>query len=267
MSLHSFDIMCRNPRPKVRQRSLWVWPLATVLVACGGTTIEITSRESDVDLQSGLIAYLRFDQTDAGAVALDSSGRGHDGTPSASAPSPDVSVPPVGFVNPRSLAFNGTDQLIDLGSPPDLDISGQVTLAAWVRVLETNGYRNIVAHGFRSDPDQELSLRVHEGSYEFTAWNGLDHLASAVMTPGDVDSWHHLAGVYDGHSYRLYRDGALINERVDSFAPKQVDAPWAIGGRSATEPMAERHYAGSIDEVRIYLRALNNDEVHALARL
>jgi hypothetical protein len=236
-------------------------------VACGETTIDITNREPDVDLESGLMAYLRFDETDAGMAALDSSGHGHDGAPTASAPLPDVSVPPVGFANPRSLAFNGTDQLIDLGNPPALDVSGRVTLAAWIRVSDANGYRNIIAHGFRFDPPQELSLRIHENSYEFTAWNSIDHEATAPMTPGDIGSWHHLAGVYDGQSYRLYRDGSLIDEHPDSFLPTQVDAPWAIGGRSTTEPPTERYYSGSIDEVRIYERALSPDEIRALARL
>jgi hypothetical protein len=259
--------MRANPRPKARAGSLWFWPLAMALVACGETTIDIQNRPREVDLESGLITYLRFDETETGMVAVDSSGHGHDGTPSTSAPLPDLSVPPVGFTNARSLTFNGTDQLIDLGNPPDLDISGQLTLAAWVRVVEANGYRNVIAHGFRWDPPQELSLRVHEGRYEFTAWNSVDHQAVAAMIPGDVDAWHHLAAVYDGQSYRLYRDGLLLDEQAESFMPIQVDAPWAIGGRSAMDPADGRHYSGSIDEVRIYERALSEDEVHALARL
>jgi hypothetical protein len=259
--------MRANARPEARAGWLWFWPLALALVACGETTIDIENRERKFDLEAGLITYLRFDETEAGMVAVDSSGHGHDGMPSTSAPLPDLSVPPVGFANPRSLAFNGTDQLIDLGNPPDLDISGQLTLAAWVRTVDTNGYRNVIAHGFRWEPPQELSLRIHEGRYEFTAWNSVDHQAVAAMIPGDVDTWHHLAAVYDGQSYRLYRDGSLLNEQAESFMPIKVDAPWAVGGRSVTDPADGRHYSGSIDEVRIYERALSEDEVRALARL
>lgn len=256
-----------NSRWQRRVPLLRLWPLAGLLAACGKTTVNITSHESGVDLESGLIAYLRFDETEAGAAAIDASGYDHDGMPSTSPPTPNVSVPPVGFANPRSLAFNGSDQLVDLGSPLDLDIAGQVTLAAWMRPLETDGYRNIIAHGFRVTPDRELSLRIHDGRYEFTAWTGVDHQAGAAMTPGDVESWHHVVGVYDGQSYRLYRDGVLIAEQADTFAPTRVDAPWAVGGRSATVPVDPRFFSGSIDEVRIYDRALSDDEVRALARL
>jgi hypothetical protein len=239
-----------------------------LVVACGKTTINITDDEPPrADLESGLIAYLRFDETEAGVPAIDASGHGHDGTPSPSAPTPDVSVPPVGFSNPRSLAFNGSDQLLDLGSPPDLDVSGPVTFAAWIRALETDGYRNIIAHGYRTGPNQDLSLRIHDGVYEFTTWNGVDHWARGAITPGDVDTWHHLVGTYDGQSYRLYRDGSLIQEAPDSFAPEQLDAPWAVGGRTTAVPLDPRRFSGSIDEVRIYDRALSADEVRALARL
>jgi len=47
---------------------------------------------------------------------------------------------------------------------------------------------------------------------------------------------HHLAGVYAGETYKLYRDGELIAEQADDFAPTPVDAPWAIGGRSTPTP-------------------------------
>jgi hypothetical protein len=67
--------------------------------------------------------------------------------------------------------------------------------------------------------------------------------------------------------YRLYRDGELIAAVQDSVAPARVDAPWAVGGRSATEPEERRTFHGHIDDVRIYARALSATEVRALFRL
>ena len=51
-----------------------------------------------------------------------------------------------------------------------------------------------------------------DGDYEFTAWNAIDHMVTAPVPEGDLDSWHHVAGVFDGSSYRLYRDGELLAE-------------------------------------------------------
>jgi hypothetical protein len=255
---------------RIRLRAIGT--LAITLSACGETTITIdapeTKPDGEIELERGLVAHLRFDETEAGSEAQDASGYGHHGTPSASPPTPSLDVPSVGFANPRSLAFDGVEQLIDLGNPASLDVSGNVTLAAWIRPLAIDGYRSIVAHGFRLEPNGELSIRIYEEDYEFTFWDGMDHMASAPIPPGDVDTWHHLVGVHDAGAYRLYRDGELVVEHPDTVVPTQIDAAWAVGGRSATTPPSEeRFFAGLIDEVRIYGRALSRDEVRALFRL
>jgi hypothetical protein len=241
------------------------------LFACGETTISIDApapepEPPDIDLERGLLLYLPFDETEAGATAVDASGNGHDGTPSATPPTPSPSVPPVGFPNPSCLSFDGTDELVDLGNPATLDFPGNITVSAWVRPVALDGYRNIVAHGFRYMPSAELALRIHDGVYEFTAWNAVDHRATASVPPGDVDNWHHIVGLYDGVSYRLFRDGEPLAEQAIDFAPIEVDAPWAVGGRSTTMPPEDRFFSGLIDEVRVYGRALSPDEVRALFR-
>lgn len=259
------------PRQRTSSGPTWLSFGGTLaLAACGETAISITTpeteRETEVDLERGLLAYFPFDEAEAGTEALDASGNGHQGTPSANPPTPSLSVPPVGFPNPHSLSFDGVDQLVDLGNPESLNVTGNVTLSAWIRPLALDGFRNIVAHGFHWMPDGELALRIVAEDYEFMAWDGTDHMASAPVPPGDVDNWHHLAGVHDGETYRLYRDGELIVVHPDTFAPQRVEAPWAVGGRSATMPPGDRSFAGLIDDVRIYGRALSDEEVRALFR-
>jgi hypothetical protein len=264
--------------------------LTSVLGACGETTVAIfdppdagvEAGPPPVDLDSGLLAYFPLDETEPGTLALDTSGNEHHGAPSPSPPTPALSVPPTGFANPRSLLFSGTQEFLDLGNPPGLDISGTVTLSAWVRLLALDGFRNIVAHGWHHQPNQELALRVRgvgaqpvggveSPSYEFVAWDGQDHGVTALVPEGDLDAWHHLCGVYDGESYRLYRDGELLAEAADAVAPMRVEEAWAIGARgmpdrTTPETFDPRYMNGMIDEVRIYGRALSDDEVRALFR-
>jgi hypothetical protein len=90
-----------------------------------------------------------------------------------------------------------------------------------------------------------------------------------VIPDGDLGAWHHLCGVYDGESYRLYRDGELIAQQVDAVAPMRVEEAWAIGSRgmpdrTMPEEFDPRYFDGMIDEVRIYGRALSAFEVRAL---
>lgn len=253
--------------------------------ACGQTVVSVEGRPApdssnggvqgveppldagaSVDLTEGLLLYLPLDESEVGSVARDLSGNGHDSVPSANPPQPSTEVPPVGFVNTRSVAFDGA-QVLDLGNPETLNVEGEVTVAAWVRPLALDGFRNIVAHGFRRDPAEELALRIHDEHYQFLNWNSADHGARAPVPAGDLDTWRYLVGVYDGRMYRLYRDGELIAAVEDSVAPTRVDAPWAVGGRSAVDPEEPRCFQGNIDEVRVYARALSAAEVRALFRL
>jgi hypothetical protein len=249
--------------------SLVAVALAAALLACGETVITVETRRTPspgVDLDDGLLAYWPFDETEAGTTVVDASGHGHDGTPSPNPPAPSLSVPPVGFSNERSLSFDGVEQLVDIGNPERLDVSGNVTLSAWIRPAALDGFRNIVAHGFRNTPNRELALRIVDAEFQFTAWNSADHMASAPVPTGDVDNWHHLAGVYDGGRYLLYRDGELVAEQEDEYAPAALESPWALGGRAETTPAEGRYFSGFIDDVRIYGRALSGDEVRALFR-
>jgi hypothetical protein len=253
--------------------------------ACGQTVVSVEGRTdpdssnggaqgveplldagASVDLSEGLLLHLPLDESEVGSVARDLSGNGHDSAPSDNPPQPSTDIPPVGFVNARSLAFDGT-QVLDLGNPQTLNVEGAVTVSAWMRPLALDGFRNVVAHGYRRDPAEELALRIHNEHYQFLNWNSNDHGARAPVPAGDLDTWRHLVGVYDGRMYRLYRDGELIAAVEDSVAPTRVDAPWAVGGRSAVDPEELRAFQGNIDEVRVYARALSAAEVRALFRL
>jgi hypothetical protein len=272
-------------QPQARRAPRLLLAAAAMLWACGETTIAITDPmriEPDggptIDLQLGLLAHLPLDEAEAGAQALDVSGNGHHGTPSVSPPTPSTAVAPTGFVNPRSLEFSGTEQFLGLGNPPGLDISGTITLCAWVRVRSTDGFRNIVAHGWHHMPNEEIALRVQDNIelvvqpaplYGFVAWDGADHAAVAVIPEGDIGAWHHLCGTFDGETYRLYRDGQLVSEDADPVAPMRVQEAWAIGARGMPNPLMPetfdpRYFDGLIDEVRIYGRALSDAEVLAL---
>jgi hypothetical protein len=173
----------------------------------------------------------------------------------------------VHFPDPYSLSFNGQDQWVNAGNPTLLNAGGPISIAAWVRVTDLGDYRNVLAHGFRNNPNFEVALRIHGGSYEFTYWDSVDHFASAPFADDDMGTWTHLCGVFDGSEYRVYRNGALAASTPDSTAaPANIDTPWAIGGRAPQSDNLVRLFAGQIDDLRVYGRALSAAEVEALYR-
>jgi hypothetical protein len=68
----------------------------------------------------------------------------------------------------------------------------------------------------------------------------------------------HLAGTFDGHTMRLYVDGAEV-ATLDRPGPiKQSHFDLVIGGFA---PQSPAHFQGHLDEVRLFSRALAAGEI------
>jgi len=139
-------------------------------------------------------------------------------------------------------------------------ITDKITVAAWIRVdLFDKNYQAIVTKG-------DSSWRIaRDGTGDDIQWrcNGptpsLEVVSQANVNDGQ---WHHLAGTYDGANARLFVDGVLNGSMATTGAISKNTAPVYISGNSEK---ASRLWNGSIDDVRIYNRALTEAEVRLLA--
>jgi hypothetical protein len=158
-----------------------------------------------------------------------------------------------------AVGLNGSSG-ITVDQQPDLDFVGPITIEAWVKPVTTStGTNNVVAHGFhQSNPAAEVYLRTHNGAYQVGSWNGTDHVAAAPIPPEDIGSWVHLAGVYNGSAWELYRNGVLLATTVDPVGAIQVPAAWAVGTNAAGDG---RFFTGDIDDIRIWNRTLSQQEI------
>ena len=115
-----------------------------VMVTDGGSpalsdTATVTLRRDTVP--GGLVGHWRLDDA-SGATAQDWTGR-NDGTYQG-----DVSTL-TGPVD-GAATFDGNGDYVELGNPDHLSITGQITLAAWIKPTATDGYRNIIGLGVDS---------------------------------------------------------------------------------------------------------------------
>ncbi len=150
------------------------------------------------------------------------------------------------------LTFNGTTAYVDLGEPLALEITGPITLEAWVRPTSTSGLQNIIARGYTTGPNGEIFLRIVFGTYQvgsFVEGKAFGFTSSSVPAQ-DINSWVHVAGVYDGEKWRLFRNGELLAENlVAASGGFPMRARWAIGARGGG---GERGFNGNIRDVRIW---------------
>ncbi|MGZ3460379.1 MAG: LamG domain-containing protein, partial [Archangium sp.] len=144
------------------------------------------------------------------------------------------------------LHFNGTSSYVDLGNPSALNFSGTLTVEAWIRPQALDGLRDIVAHGYTFSPPGELYLRIFNGTYQVGTWNGQDFSGSVAAPASDIGQWVHLAGVYDGAQWLLFRNGEQVGANPSPVGVLHVEAPWAIGARGGG---SERFFQGDIRDV------------------
>lgn len=148
-----------------------------------------------------------------------------------------------------------------------------VTVAAWVRAGSAPGpYQNIVAQGASSCSYASYSLST-DGSarLRFYIWNGsaVPVAPTAAIWDG---AWHLATGTYDGAAVRLYVDGQQVGAGTPATGPVVYGLPdnrFVIGNYAGNlqDPPAcggNASFAGDIDEVSVYNRALDAAEIASL---
>jgi hypothetical protein len=201
--------------------------------------------------ESGLVAHYTFDEG-SGSVLRDASGNGNDGT-----------IRGARFVKRGRgycLEFDGVDDFVNCGNPPSLDLRDALTLEAWVfPAARVQGEPGIVGKHFES----YLLSFYSDGQcwwYISSGGNNAKHL----LTTG---AWHHLVGTFDGKMLKLYLDGKLVSaspSKFDKIKPgKNFFIGCVLGDPNAPDPNDTRtaYFPGMVDEVRVYHRALSEEEV------
>jgi hypothetical protein len=229
-------------------------------------------------LTDGLVAYWKLDEKRATDVVIDSSQLGHSGI-AVNGPMPSTSLPPVMFDDKSSRTFDGMSQYVVIGNTEEMNFEGEITMAAWVNIAAlADGCQDIVTHGYCLDPPGEVALRIGSSAcgpnlgaphaWVAGSWQGVNHFAAAPIYDLDLKAWIHIAGVYDGTAWHLYRNGEEIGRQLSTLGAVRVESDWGIGAKPpSVPPTADRFFNGSIDDVRIYRRALDPSEILELYHL
>ena len=158
----------------------------------------------------------------------------------------------------KALSFNGSSSRVTVPDSASLDLSGAMTLAAWVYPTAAMADRRVVivkerpgSNAYHLHASSANSGRALTGITS-TAWN---RLWSSSALP--VNRWTHLAATYDGMRQRLFVNGVQVASRAQTGAISTSGNPLRIGAHGARG----EHFRGRIDEVRIYNRALSGSEI------
>jgi len=202
-----------------------------------------------------LLAWWKLDESD-GNEAEDASGNNHFGML--------VGEPqwlPDGGKVGGALKFDGVDDYVQTSYTDDLPIW---TISVWVKSPASP-----TSEGPSAVVNRENTYQIN-WDHQSEVFRG----AAGVQVGGEwyaagfgdlqPNTWYHLLVNYDGESLKAYKDGALVTDTSGLFGNPYAEQATLTLGRHAYDREPENHFAGLIDDVRIYNYSLAETEVAAL---
>jgi chitodextrinase len=196
---------------------------------------------------SGLVAAYGFDEG-TGTAIRDASGQNNNGVASGTTWTTGK------FGN--ALVFNGASAQVTIQDAPSLRLTTAMTLEAWVfPTTAPAGWKAIIdknVDGYYLMASTDNGDRPGVGG---TWTDGNKNVFGPSALP--VNAWTHLATTFDGTAVRLYVNGVQVASQAQTAPLAPAIATLQIGG----DAYVGENFAGLIDEVRIYNRALSPAEI------
>ena len=238
--------------------------LTTAVVIGVGCSLDDEPNGDDTNpAATDLMAHFKFD-----GDAIDASGNDNHGQAHAVVATADRNAEPG-----KALYFDGEESYVAIPFSNSLSFTGAMTLSLWAKGAACDACnsshvgliskRNVVPFGLAVDDGDRILLRViSEGIWTNT---------EASSQPVEPGSWVHYAGVYEPMEFvRVYRNGVMVAETTEAVPPfvdnSSRDLWIGTRGHSQTPDVPLFFFQGSIDDVRMYSRALDADEIAELAQ-
>ncbi len=157
-----------------------------------------------------------------------------------------------------SLAF--TDDPLSISFPAAS--TSAYSISMWVRpdVLDQ---MNLIFHAPAPEQDSPLSnqLRIDNGKFEHTTWDGSSHtiLGSTTITLGQ---WYHVVGVAQSNGeMSLFVNGLQDGSSIPIGTLSNDGINYLLGTSSVDGSTPFNNFRGLLDEVRVYNRVLSSQEI------
>jgi hypothetical protein len=220
-----------------------------------------TTGSSEIPID-GLIAYYPFTGN-----ANDESGNAHSGTVNGATLTTDR----FGSTD-RAYLFDGINDYISAPYSADLN-TPTISISVWVKLSSLVGasQARIVNRQSTAGGIESWGVEVFGSNYsgsgnynKFTFHSANCTVNKNIVSPTHLSAsvWYHIVAINDGTTQRLYINGSLdtSDSSLGNVCASNL-APLVIG---KSGPLSGFYFPGTIDDIRIYNRALNQSEIEAL---
>ena len=223
----------------------------TLIATVGSIVLILAPGIVEADLNDGLIAHYKFDGNALNAVSNSLNGFVIGASLSSDR-----------FGNSDSAyRFDGIDDSIQVNN---VSLGSEMTFSTWAYTESGASFRHFAGASNRFAlwyADDEYNWITGNGSNWSTPPGG-GYVFRHDTTP--MNEWFHIAGVYTGTRWQVYVDGELGADEPAAQADIG-DFAFTIGDRYKGFATNNHFFHGSLDDVRIYNRALSGSEISALS--
>lgn len=164
----------------------------------------------------------------------------------------------------NATAFNGTGSRVTVPNAAPLNLTGAMSIMAWVRPSRVETQAVIKKSENGATNGYELTLASNGRPFfrvnQMTSGNTYRVDGSSELT---LNSWTHLAGVYDGTTMRLYVNG---NPTSPIAGPASINTN-SLALTFGAEVTGSYPLEGRIDDARVFNSALTPEQVSAFMAL
>ncbi|MEI6312228.1 MAG: LamG-like jellyroll fold domain-containing protein [Bacteroidota bacterium] len=160
-----------------------------------------------------------------------------------------------------AYAFDGNADYIDCGNAPSVNITGSLTISAWIYASDLSTTRGIVTKSPLPPVDDAYQLVV--GAYVLSDLNFLNS-DYGYLVP--TLSWVHVASVFDSVSQTisLYTNGLLDTTINVAFSSIGTSSDNLCLGTHRPAFTTNWSWSGNLDDIGIWNRALDSCEIKDL---
>lgn len=228
-----------------------------ITISIGLLVFGLGSCQKDSD--DGLVLYYAFDGN-----ADDRSGNGHNG----SAEGVVLSTDRFGTEN-KAWYFDGANAAIVAHVSGMPRVESPQSFSMWFKIDSIPVYKDEQdAHNMIALVDSAAGVGVQFGfrapgynsrGFDTWYWGGRTIMESDMP---EIGQWHHCVYTFDGDRHIFYIDG---QKTAESVAEPQSGEPNIL--MLGNYPGGDQYFKGSMDDIRIYRRVLDQSEVNLLYKM
>jgi parallel beta-helix repeat protein len=161
-----------------------------------------------------------------------------------------------GFPFAQALSLDGDGDSVFVPHSERLNVQ-MMALEAWILPVAWNPGINAIVQKWEDESDRrQYLLTIRDGNIHlYISDSGSNWPVAVGQSPIPLNKWTHVAGTYDGDKLKIYVNGKFDGEISHTNGVFTSDVDVMIGGYGPTTPVTmpwNRHFNGSIDEVRIW---------------